>query len=339
MYALSFLRTVHGVTCMQTFHIRACFAAVLCATVFALLPFAHAQSYPSKPVRIILPYLGATEFAGRWLAAKIAPGLGQQVIVDTRLGAGGKIGHEQLVKSAPDGYTLMLGAPPMVINPHLYPVAGQDALRDYAPIALLGTIPSVLAVHPSVPVKTLRELVQLAQKNPGRLTYGSGAPGSPSHLAGELLKSLGKINFLMVPYKGASFALIGAMSGEVDMVIPGASAVEPYVKDKRMRALAILHTKPVDSLPGVPTAAEAGMPQFQIVNWFVLTAPAGTPQAIIERLNSEVTKVMQSAESRKHFAALGGDVTTTTPGEATAFVRDEYLRWGKVISDANIKAE
>jgi tripartite-type tricarboxylate transporter receptor subunit TctC len=314
------------------------FIVLVCASLTAA-PCVWAQNYPAKPVRLILPYLGSTEFAGRWIAAKMAPGLGQQVVVDPRLGAGGKVGHEQLVKAPPDGYTLMLGAPPMVINPHLYPTAGQDALRDYAPIALLGTIPSVLAVHPSVPVKTLRDLVQIAQKNPGKLTYGSGASGSPSHLAGELFKSIAKINFLMVPYKGASFALIGAMSGEVDMVIPAASAVEPYVKDNRMRALAILHTRPVDSLPGVPTAAEAGVPQFLIVNWFVLTAPAGTPQPIIDRLNSEVTKVMQTAETRKHFAVLGGDVTTTTPQQAEAFVRDEFVRWGKVIRDAKIKAD
>jgi tripartite-type tricarboxylate transporter receptor subunit TctC len=204
---------------------------------------------------------------------------------------------------------------------------------------MLGTIPSVLAVHPSVPAKSVRELVALAQKNPGKLTYGSGAPGSPSHLAGELLKALSKTNILLVPYKGATFALVGAMSGEVDVVIPAASAVEPYVKDKRMRALAVLHTKPVAALPGVPIAAEAGMPQLLIVNWFVLAAPAGTPRAVIERLNAEVNKVMQTAESQKHFAALGGEVAAGTPEQAIAFVREESERWGKVIRDANIKAE
>lgn len=305
----------------------------------ALMPGALAQSYPSKPVRIILPYLGSTEFAGRWIAAKLAPVLGQQVIVDPRPGAGGKIGHELLAKAVPDGYTLMLAAPPLVINPHLYPKAAQDVLRDFAPITLLGTIPSVLAVHPSVPVKNVRELVQLARSHPGKLTYGSGAPGSPSHLAGELLKSLSNTNILLVPYKGASFALIGAMSGEVDVVIPAASAAASYVKDHRMRALAVLNTKPVNSMPGVPTAAEAGMPQLLVVNWFVLTAPAGTPRTIIDRLNAEVTKVMQTAETQQHFVALGGDVAVTTPEQAGMFVREEYLRWGKVIREAHIKAE
>jgi tripartite-type tricarboxylate transporter receptor subunit TctC len=307
--------------------------------LLALAAGAQAQGYPQKPVRLILPYLGSTEFAGRWLAAKLSPALGQQVVVDPRLGAGGRIGHEALVKSSPDGYTLMLGAPPVVINAHLYPRPGHDALRDYAAIAVLGTIPSVLAVHPSVPAKTLRELVQIARASPGKLSYGSGAPGSPSHLAGELFRSLGQFKLLMVPYKGATFALVGAMSGEVDLVIPAASAAVPYVKDRRMRALAILNTRPVDSMPGVPTAADAGMPLLLVVNWFLLAAPAGTAQAIIERLNGETVKIMQTAESRQHFANLGGDVISTSPEQALAFVRDEYARWGKVIRDANIKAE
>ena len=312
------------------------------ATVWLAAPFAPpaiAQNYPQRPVRMILPYLGSTEFAGRWLAAKLSPPLGQQVVVDPRPGAGGRIGHDLLIKSPPDGHTLMMGAPPLVINPNLYPKPGHDALRDYAMIAVLGTIPSVLAVHPSVPAENMRELIDIARKSPGKLSYGSGAPGSPSHLAGELFMSLSKGKLLMVPYKGATFALVGAMSGEVDMVIPAASAAAPYVKDRRMRALAILHTRGVDSMPGVPTAAQAGLPQLLVVNWFVLTAPAGTPQAIIERLNGEVTKIMQTAESRQHFAALGGDVMTTTPDQAAAFVREEFARWGKVIRDANIKAE
>jgi len=315
------------------------FAVALLAIWAALPAAAQNQAYPQKPVRVILPYLGATEFALRWMAAKLSPALGQQVVVDPRPGAGGKIGHDLLIKSPPDGYTLMMAAPPLVINPNLYPKPGHDALRDFAPIAQLGTLPSVLAVHPSVPVKNLRELTQLARAQPNKLSYGSGAPGSPSHLAGELFKSLTQSQILMVPYKGATFALVGAMSGEVDMVIPAASAAAPYVKDKRMRALAVLHTRPVDSMPGVPIAAQAGMPQLLVVNWFVLTAPAGTPQAIIERLNSEVTKIMQTAESRQHFAALGGDVATGSPEQAGAFLREEYARWGKVIRDANIKVE
>lgn len=316
---------------------RAACTSLLFISLAALGTGAWAQAYPSKPVRIILPYLGATEFAGRWLATKLSPALGQQVMVDPRVGAGGKIGHDIAAKSAPDGYSLVLTAPPLVINPHLYPKTVQDPLQDFVPIALLGKIPSVLVVHPSVPAKSIRELVQLARSHPGKLSYGSGAAGSPSHLAGALLRTLSKTDILLVPYKGATFALVGAMSGEVDVVIPAASAAAPYVQSKRMRALAVLNTSPVKSMPGVPTAAQAGMPQLLIVNWFVLASPAGTPRAIVERLNAEVGKVMQSAETRKQFDALGGEVAVNTPEQAGAFVREEYERWGRVIREANIK--
>ena len=322
----------------------ACFASLRLIAVFgfmilaALPPGASAQSYPAKPIRIVLPYLGGTDFVGRWLAVKLSPALGQQIVVDPRPGAGGDLGHEAVARSAPDGYTLMLGAPPLVSNPHLKKVS-YDPLRGYAPIAIIATIPNVAAVHPSVPAKTLRELVQIARSSPGKLAYGSGAVGSTSHLAGELFKSLTKTNILLVPYKGATFALVGAMSGEVDMVIPAASAVEPYVKDRRMRALAVLDTKRVNSMPQVPTSAEAGMPQFQIVNWYVLAAPAGTPRPIIDRLNAEATRVMQSPETRNHFVVIGGEPGSTTPEQAAAFLRAEYERWGKVIRDAGIKGE
>lgn len=201
------------------------------------------------------------------------------------------------------------------------------------------TLPNVLAVHPSVPAKSLRELVQLARAHPGKLAYGSGTLGSTSHLAGELLKALSKANILLVPYKGASFALVGAMSGEVDVVIPTASTVEPYVKSNRMRVLAVLDSKRLPAMPDVPTSAEAGMPQLLIVNWYVLMAPAATPRAIIERLNAEVVKVMQAPETRTYLAGIGGEPISSTPGEAAAFLRAESERWGKVIRDAGIKAE
>ena len=317
---------------------HAVLATALLLAMAALPPAASSQSYPAKPIRIVLPYLGGTDFVGRWLSVKLSPALGQQIVVDPRPGAGGNLGHEMVARSAPDGYTLMLGAPPLVSNPHLNKVT-YDPLRDFVPIAMVATIPNVLAVHPSVPAKTLRELVQIARSNPGKLAYGSGGVGSTSHLAGELFKSLTKTNILLVPYKGASFALVGAMSGEVDMVIPAASAVEPYVKDRRMRALAVLDTKRVNSMSQVPTSAEAGMPQFQIVNWYVLAAPAGTPRPIVERLNAELSKVMQSPETREHFAGIGGEPVTTNPEQAQTFLRTEYERWGKVIREAGIKGE
>lgn len=315
------------------------FSILLCAAQ-AMAPLGvTAQSYPTKPVRIILPYLGGTEFVGRWLASKMSPALGQQVIIDPRPGAGGNLGHEVTAKAVPDGYTLMLASTPFILNPIMNTKVGYDTARDFAPVALVATLPNVLAVHPSVPARSLRELVQLARANPGKLAYGSGTAGSTSHLAGELLRSLGKIDILLVPYKGATFALVGAMSGEVDVVIPAASAVESYVKANRMRALAVLDAKRLTSMPDVPTSAEAGMPRLLIVNWYVLAAPAGTPRAIVERLNVESGKVMQMPETRTYFAGIGGDPVWTTPEQTAAFLRAEHERWAKLILEVGIKAE
>lgn len=317
----------------------AALALLLCVAPVLFQAPALAQAYPTKPIRIILPYLGGTDFVARWLAARLSPALGQQVIVDARPGAGGNIGHEAVAKAAPDGYTLMLASTPFVLNPILNSKTAYDLTRDFVPIELVATLPNVLAVHPSVPARSLRELVQLARANPGKLAYGSGTVGSTSHLAGELLKSLAKANILLVPYKGATFALVGAMSGEVDVVIPAASAVEPYVKSNRMRVLAVLDGKRLTSMPGVPTSAEAGMPQLLIVNWYVLTAPAATPRAIVERLNAETVKVMQAPETRTYLAGIGGEPISSTPEQAAAFLRAESERWAHVIRAAGIKAE
>ena len=310
---------------------------LLCIAAMMLPASTIAQSYPAKPVRMILPYLGGADFAGRWIAAKMSPGLGQQVVVDPRPGAGGNIGHEAVARAAPDGYTMMLASVPLVLNPILSPDLSYSIAKDFAPIALVATLPNALAVHPSVPARSVGELVRLARANPGKLVYGSGARGTTSHLAGEMFKSLAKIDMLIVPYKGATFALVGAMSGEVDVVIPSASAIESYVKANRMRALAVLDKKRLASMPDLPTAAEAGMPQLLIVNWYVLTAPANTPRPIVDRLNAEVGKVMQSAETQQQFARMGGEAVVSTPEEASAFLRAEHERWKKIIQDAGIK--
>jgi tripartite-type tricarboxylate transporter receptor subunit TctC len=319
-------------------------AAALLAPMLALLPAlwpcaAPAQGYPAKPVRVILPYLGGADFVGRWVTARLSTAMGQQFIIDPRVGAGGNIGHEAAAKSPPDGYTLMLASTPFVLNPILNPRTPYQIERDFSAIALLATLPNVLAVHPSVPARSLRELVQLARAHPGKLAYGSGTTGSTSHLAGELFKALSKSDILLVPYKGATFALVGMMSGEVDFAMPAASAVESYVRDKRMRALAVLDAKRVSSMPEVPTSAEAGMPQLVIVNWYVLAAPAGTPRAIVERLSAESGKVMLQPETRKYIAGLGGEPVATTPEQAAAYLRSEHERWSKVIRDAGVKGE
>jgi len=324
---------------MKPFRSCAVLGLLLCAVAVVAPSGAAAQSYPAKPVRIILPYLGGADFVGRLLAAKLTPGLGQQAIVDPRPGAGGNLGHEAVARAAPDGYTLMLASTPFTLNPILNSRLRYDVERDFAPISQVATLPNVLAVHPSVPVKSLRELVQLARANPGKLAYGSGTAGSTSHLAGEVFRSLTKANILLVPYKGATFAMVGALSGEVDFAMPAVSAALSYAQSKRMRILAVLDKKRVGALPDVPTSAEAGMPQLLIVNWYALIAPAGVPQPVMQRLNAETVKVMRSSDIRSRISNIGGEATGTTPEEAVAFLRAERERWGKIIRDAGIKAE
>ena len=314
--------------------------ALLCAALTMLSP-ARAQSYPVKPIRIIMPFsTGGTDLVTRWLGIKLAPVIGQQIVAEPRTGAGGNIAHEIAAKSPPDGYTLLMAAPPLVINPHLNPRVGYDPLRDFAPVALLATIPNILVVHPSVPAKSLGDLVQIARGHPDKLAYGSGGVGSTNHLAAELLMWLTKTRMVHVPYKGAALGLVGAMSGEVDVVITTMSSVAAsYVNQGKMRGLAILDTKRVDSVPQVPTVVEAGMPQLVAVNWYLLVAPAGTPREIIDRLNASSVKIMQLPETRERLAAVGGEPAPGTPEQSADFLRAEHARWGKVIRDAGIKAE
>jgi tripartite-type tricarboxylate transporter receptor subunit TctC len=232
-----------------------------------------------------------------------------------------------------------MGALPIVINPNLNPNVGYDPVRDFTGIAPLASIPNVLVVHPSVPAKTMRELIELARRMPGKLTYGSSGVGSASHIAAELLKSVAKVNMLHVPYKSATMGLTGATAGEVDVVIVVAPGAAPFIKQGRMRALAVLDTKRVSLLPDVPTSAEAGTPQVVASNWYVLLAPAGTPRAIVDRLNAESVKAMAAADTRERAAGMGAGTLSGTPEQASEFVRSEYTRLGKVIRDAGIKAE
>ncbi|HMH19244.1 MAG TPA: tripartite tricarboxylate transporter substrate binding protein [Burkholderiales bacterium] len=297
------------------------------------------QAYPSKPIRVILPFSGSTDTVARLLATKLSPALGQQIVPDPRLGAGGNIAHEAAAKAAPDGYTLLMAAPPVVINPHLNPKVGYDPLRDFSPVALLSSIPNVLVVQPKIAAANLAELVQLARAAPGKLTYGSGGVGSANHLAAELLKSTAHVDILHVPYKSATIALTGLLGGEIDIVIVAASSAAPYVKDGRLRALAVLDAKRSSAMPEVPTSAEAGMPQLIAVNWSVLLAPAGTPRAIIEKLNVESVRAMNAPDLRERLSAIGSEPGSGSPEDTAAFLRREYEQWGKVIREAGIKAE
>lgn len=296
------------------------------------------QVYPSKPIRLLLPFAGGTDAVARLLAFKLSPALGQPILPEQRLGAGGNIAHRAAAAAAPDGYTLLMAAPPFVINPHLNALAGFDPLRDFVPIATLTAIANVLVVQPKVPAKSLSGLVELARSRPGKLSYGSGGVGSTNQLAAELLKSMAKIDLLHVPYKSATLALTGLLAGEVDIVIVAASSVAAYAKDGRVRPLAVLDTKRSSAMPGVPTSGEAGMP-IVAVNWYVLLAPAGTPREIVVRLNAEAQRAMHASDLRERLEALGGEPVSASPEDTAAFLAKEYEQWGKVIREAGIKAE
>ncbi len=316
------------------------FAAVYCAALL-ILPAAQvqAQTYPTKPIRIILPFAGGSDTVGRLIAGKLSAALGQQVVPDPRVGASGNIGFLAAAKSPADGYTLLMGPVPVLTNPMLNPKVGFEGLRDFTPVVLLATIPNVIIVHPSVPAKNMRELLRLARSNPSKIAYGSGGFGSANHLAAELIQSATQVKFTHVPYKSATFGIAGALSGEVDMVIVVISSGVSYVNAGKMRAITILDHKRNSSIPDIQTSAEAGLPGLVAINWYAILVPAGTPRPIIDRLNAESVKAMTTPDMRERFAKLGGDIQTGTPEQTAEFLRIEHERWSKVIREAGIKAE
>jgi tripartite-type tricarboxylate transporter receptor subunit TctC len=302
---------------------------------------AHAQSYPAKPIRLILPFPpgGPTDIVGRLTGQKLSEQMGQSVIADSRPGASGNIGLELASKAPPDGYTIVLSSPVISLSPHLYTKLNYDPQKDLAPIALVGAVRNVLVVHPSVPAKTVKDLVQLARNNPGKLNYGSGGIGTTTHLAPELLKNLEKLDIVHVPYKGSGVALIGLVSGQVDLEILAVPAALSQIQSGRARALAVLAPQRSAQLPNVPTSKEAGYENFEISVWYGILAPAATPREIINRLNAELNKVISAPDMREKMAFNGVDPLGGTPEQFRDFIRSESVRFGKVIKDAGIKGE
>lgn len=298
------------------------------------------QAYPTKPIRMILPFPpgGPTDITGRAIAEKISGQLGQSVVPENRPGAAGNIGLGLAAKSPPDGYTIVLTAPPIAISPSLYSKLTYKQ-SELAPISLVAEIQNIIVAHNSVPAKTLKELIRLAQRNPGKLTFSSSGAGSTNHLASELLKGMYKLDILHVPFKGSGPALVALMSGEVDfgtMAVPGAI---PIVRANRVRGLAVLSRERVPALPNVPTSREAGVDNFVMPIWYGFLAPAGTPRPIIDRLNGELRKALASADLKVRLAASGVEPATSTPDDFADFIKSETVRFAKVIKDAGIKAQ
>src|SRR5262245_4324181 len=313
-------------------------AILLLCTAFA----APAQeSYPTKPVRFILPFPpgGGTDILGRLVAERLSAALGQPVVLENRGGAGGNVGAEAAARSAPDGYTIVLVAPSLAISPTLYSKLNYDPVKDFAPISLVATVPNVVITQPSLNVATLQEFTALVRAKPGGYNFGSGGSGTSNHLAGELFNIVAGVKMVHIPYKGVNLAMQDVLGGNIHFVVIGIPAAAPHIKAGKLRALAVLAPKRSEALPDVPTAAESGLPQFEVTTWYGVLAPAGTPRPIVERLNRELVKVMHSPELKAPLAASGTDPLTSTPEEFSAYIRQEIAKWGDVVRKANLKAD
>ena len=303
---------------------------------------AHAQSYPGKPIRVVVPFAagGGGDLVARTVAAKLTDSLGVSVIVNNRTGAAGSIGADIVAKAPADGHTLLLGSNgPLTINPALYAKLPYDAARDFAPITLVTVMPFLLVTHPSLPVRSVKELVALAKARPGQLNYGSPGTGATTHFANELFKSMTGADIAHVPYKGVAPAAIALISGQVEMMSGDLSTLMPHVRSGKMRALAVTAARRSSLLPDIPTVAEAGVPGYDASGWFGVLVPAGTPQGIVERLNAEIVKGLASADARQRLAALGGELAGGTPEQFAAHLRVESAKWSKLIRALGLKAD
>ncbi|MBI4205754.1 MAG: tripartite tricarboxylate transporter substrate binding protein [Betaproteobacteria bacterium] len=335
-------RSGHEYASFKVWHAAGALLAVL---LFVIAPYASAQTsaagYPSRPIRFILPFPpgGGTDILGRILAQKLSEELGQPVVPENRPGAGGNVGNEAAAKSAPDGYTIVICTSSIAVSKSLYKKLGYDPEKDLTPIGLVASNAQTLSVHPSMPARSIKEMVQLARTHPGKVSFGTGGPGTLNDLIAQLFKSANRVNVLIVPYKGITPATLAMIGGHVDAVVIGVASAVPYVKSGKMRALATLAPKRAPVLPDVPTAAEAGYPDLEAVLWYVMMAPAGTPQPVVNRLSRVFAKIVNSPDTQKKMMAVGAEPMSSTPEEFVPFFRKEIARWGKVIREAGATAE
>jgi tripartite-type tricarboxylate transporter receptor subunit TctC len=299
------------------------------------------QAYPSRPIRFIVPYLpgGSADAFARMVAPLLSDAMGQPVIIDNRGGAGGTIGTEIGARAAPDGYTLVLATANVAVNASLYKQWSIDPARDLKAVSLLGSAPNVIAVNPSLPVANVKELIALAKAKPGQIRYASGGSGSSLHLAAELLKIMAGIDLMHVPYKATGPAVVAVLSGEVAVLIPPASVVLPHDKTGKLRAIAICSTKRFDAAPGLPTVAESGVPGYEASQWYGIVVPPQTPQAIVSRLNAEIVKIVKSPEFEARMLAQATVVSGTTPEVFARYLREEVVKWAKVVKASGMRVE
>ena len=316
--------------------------SLVAALVIALLcGAASAQTYPARPIRVIVsvPAGGAPDVTARLIAPALSAILGQQLVIDNRGGAGGLIGAELAANAAPDGYTLFVSSPgALTILPHMRKVP-FDTVRDFAPISLISIGPFLMMSHPSVPVKTVQDVIALTKAYPGKLNYASAGNGTPNHLAMELFKSMTGVDIVHVPYKGAPQAVTDLLAGQMNLMFNSIASTLGHVRAGRLRGIGLAGPKRSAQLPEIPTISESGVPGFEAANWFGMLAPAKTPRAIVTRLNAAVVKVVHSPEIRSQFEALGADPVGSSIEEFTTYIRREYERYGKVVKVAGVKVD
>jgi tripartite-type tricarboxylate transporter receptor subunit TctC len=312
------------------------------AFLVALTTAVTAQDYPTKPIRMIIPFPpgGGSDVTGRVVATALGERLGKQVIVDNRAGAGGVIGSELAANAPKDGYTLLMVSLAHTVNPSLYDLKGRyDPIKSFTPVAIIAASPVVLVVNPGLPVHSVADLLALARKQPGKLQYASAGVGSVTHLAGELFKYTAKVNMLHVPFKGAGPATVDVVGGHTSLMFGGLLATTPQVRSGKLRAIGMGSLKRNPIFPDVPSISEAGVPGYETVNWFGLVAPAGTPAAIVERLHREITAVQNAPAVRKQFDSDGATIMRMSPAEFGTYMVADMTKWGRVVKEGGIKSQ
>ncbi len=315
---------------------------VLLVLLLATGTSAAANDYPSHPLRLIAPFSpgGGVDIVARALAQKLTEKWGQQVVVDNRTGATGIIGTDMAAHAPPDGYTLLLGnAATHAVNVSLFKKLPYDAVKDFAPVTLIGRVPEMLVVHPALPATTVRELISLAKSKPGKLTFGSAGAGSPPHLAGVLFQSLAKVRFVHVPYKGSAPALADLIGGQINMYFSNILSAVPYVKGGRLRGLGVTGRTRSAVAPEVPSIAEAGLPGYEDYNWYGILVPKGTPATIVKRLHADIVEAVKSRDVEERLTKDGAEVIAGTPDEFARFIRDEIQRYTRIVKDSGLRAE
>ena len=319
---------------------RAVPAILIVASSLTAIPCA-AQTYPSKPIRWIVPFPpgGSVDAIARRLGPALAAQFGQQIVIDNRSGASGNIGTELVARSAPDGYTVLSNTVPFVVNTFLYPRVPYDVVNDFAPISWLASTASVMTVHPSLPVRSVRELLQLAKARPGALNYASAGVGTNPHIAGELFNHLGKVSIVAIQFKGGAPARMSTIAGEIPITITSVLETVPQIKAGRLRAIGVTSAKRSITLPDVPTIAESGLPGYEFNAWHVFVAPKGTPPAIVNLLRDRVKSVVASPDVVRQLEDQGLELVVSTPEELGAFLKSELAKWGKVVKERGMRAE